>query len=155
MCDSNGYQPGHLVMFDVKTKEAKIWEKLPAGEKKFTGFNPHGGDYDKTRGLIVSDFVLPVSFFSKSPTVYRDTVRLFGTDGVQKAIFTMPGAKGGGYIATKWIGNGYAIAAASASHNEMYIIDTNANKVTEAFPLSTSTVVLLASVLVSLWSTLP
>jgi len=125
MCADDGTSPGHLVRWNMITNVYSIWET-----GTYSNFNPHGGDWNQYgHGFIISDFVLPLSLFSTT-FVFRDTVRHFDSNGNLLRTFNMPGASNGGYIATRWVGEYKAIAAASASHQNMYLMDTQTGSIT-------------------------
>jgi len=127
MCADDGTSPGHLVSWNIITNSYSIWETAP-----LTNFNPHGGDFNLWgHGFIIADFVLPLSLFSTN-FVFRDTVRYFDNNGNLLTTFNMPGPANGGYMATKWVGEYQAIASASASHQNMYLIDVQAGTITSA-----------------------
>jgi hypothetical protein len=149
MCDDVGNSPGVLVQFNLPSNVSATatfsqwgWKASGVDFVSTDNYNPHGGDYSSIWGFVIGDFVWPTSLLNWNtrsyldtycgansanyPLTFRNTVRLFGTNGILQRTYTLPGW---GYQAANFIYRGYAIAAGTVptflgGDSTLYMIDT-------------------------------
>lgn len=133
MCSETGGAPGTLVWIDVETGEFKEW----IDRSKVTDFNPHGGAYDETAGLVVTDYVFPLSLFTDK-FLFRDTLHHFNPDGSLASVITMP-TTNGGFMDFKWLTKNQQGITGSLQENLLYLIEplrTDGPKYTAIYDLT-------------------
>ena len=124
MCNETGGSPGTYVRFKPSTRKFHQWDTYV--HKAPNNLNPHGAQYDPTKGLLGTDYVLPVTLFGPlSGVVFRDTLQYYNHDGSFNGTIKMP-TKNGGYMDVKYIPGdkkNRGITMTGFPYNLMYLVN--------------------------------
>ena len=124
MCNETGGSPGTYVRFRPSTRTFYQWDTY-AG-KAPPNLNPHGAQYDPIKGLLGTDYVLPITLFGPpNEVVFRDTLRYYNHDGSFNGTIQMP-TKNSGYMDVKYIPGdkkNKAITMTGSPYNLIFLVD--------------------------------
>jgi selenium-binding protein 1 len=118
MCNEQGSSPGNMVLLDVEARTAVTWDH-PA--TPLTDYNPHGFAWDPRIGVVVADFVQPVSLFTND-FVFRDTIRYFNPDGSFNTTVTFP-TNNAGYMDVKFLNNRGTSITSGTTDNRVWLVN--------------------------------